>query len=118
MYRCIIRTDQSLANMSVVAQFDERLRDALQVSAARDNAGKALADSLRLQQSTQQRAMTPAKKHGRRRKGEVIDLDKRTLFRPKRRRAFKAFLAIEAAAAVVAVAVLVIYLFTHHDTVT
>jgi hypothetical protein len=104
--------------MSAVAQFDERLREARQDDLARDHTGQALADSLKLQQTTQQRAKSNGKTRGRRRKGEVLDLDKRTFIKPKGRRVFKTFLVIEASAAVIAVAVLVIYLLTHHSTVT
>ena len=109
---------QSLASIDAVAQFDERLREARGENDARDNGGHALADALKLQQNTRQRAAGDGKKHGRRRRGQVIDLDKRTFIKPKRRRVFKTFLVIEASAAVIAVAVLVIYLVTHHNTVT
>ncbi len=118
MYPCIIRTGQRLASITTVAQFDERLREARRENDARENTGQALADALRLQQNTQQRAATPTKKRGRRRKGPVIDLDQRTFIKPKRRRLFKTFLILEATVAIIAVAVLVIYLFTHHSTVT
>jgi uncharacterized protein (DUF1501 family) len=118
MYRSIIRTDQRLASMTAVAQFDERLREARAEHAAREGTGQALADALKLQQNTQQRASAPAKKRGRRRKGPVIDLDQRTFIKPKRRRALKWFLIAEGTAAVIAVAVLVGYLLTHHNTVT
>jgi uncharacterized protein (DUF1501 family) len=118
MYGCIIRTGQQLASMTAVAQFDERLREARGENDARENTGQALADALKLQQSTQQRAADDGRKRGRRRKGKVIDLDKRTFIKPKGRRVFKTFLVLEASAAVIAVAVLVIYLYTHHSTVT
>jgi uncharacterized protein (DUF1501 family) len=118
MYRCIIRTDQRLASITGVAQFDERLREARKENDARDSTGQALADALKLQQNTQQRAAAPNKKHGRRRKGAVIDLDQRTFIKPKRRRLFKTFLILEATVAIIAVAVLVGYLLTHHNTVT
>ena len=117
MYRCIIRTGQRLASITTVAQFDERLREARRENDARDNTGQALADALKLQQNTQQRAATPTKR-GRRRKGPVIDLDQRTFIKPKRRRALKWFLIAEGTAAVIAVAVLVGYLVMHHNTVT
>jgi uncharacterized protein (DUF1501 family) len=106
-----------LASIAAVAQFDERLREARKENDALDHTGQALADALKLQQNTQQRAAAPTK-HGRRRKGQVIDLDQRTFIKPKRRRLFKTFLILEASAAVIAVAVLVIYLVTHHNTVT
>jgi hypothetical protein len=98
--------------MTAVAQFDDRLREARGESDARDNTGQALADALKLQQNTQQRASSPVKKHGRRRKGQVIDLDQRTFIKPKRRRALMVLLTIEASVAVLAVAVLVVYLLT------
>ena len=118
MYRWLIRTDHRLANITTVAQFDERLREARRENDARENGGHALADALKLQQNTQQRAATPSKKRGRRRKGPVIDLDQRTFIKPKGRRLFKTFLVLEASAAIIAVAVLVIYLLIHHNTVT
>jgi hypothetical protein len=104
--------------MTAVAQFDERLREAREQSDARDNTGQALADALKLQHDTQQRVLAPGKKHGRRRKGQVIDLDQRTFIKPKRGRVLKWFLIAEGTAAVIAVAVLVGYLLTHHNTVT
>src|SRR3954454_17318358 len=98
--------------MSAVAQFDERLREARQSSLEHRDGGEALAESLKLQYTTQERTAAAGKRRpGRRRKGEVIDLDQRTLIRPKGRGMFKTFLIIEATAAVIAVAVLVIYLF-------
>ena len=118
MYRCIIRTGQRLASITTVAQFDERLREARRENDARENGGHALADALKLQHETQQRALAPAKGRGRRRKGPVIDLDQRTFIKPKRGRALKWFLIAEGTAAVIAVAVLVGYLLTHHNTVS
>src|SRR6478752_3266338 len=118
MYRSIVRSDQRLASMAAVTQFDERLREARKENDARENGGHALADALKLQQNTQERAAGDGKRRGRRRKGQVIDLDQRTFIKPKGRRVFKTFLVIEASAAIIAVAVLVIYLFTHHSTVT
>jgi hypothetical protein len=102
-----------LASMIAVAQFDERLREALQENAARANTGRALADSLKLQQTTQQRATVDAKKHGRRRKGQVIDLDSRTIRRPRRRRVLLGLLVLEAAVAFIAVAIFIAYLVSH-----
>ena len=112
IYRCILRSNRRLASITTVAQFDERLREARKENDAREGTGQALADALKLQQNTQQRAATPTKKRGRRRKGQVIDLDQRTFIRPKRRRALMVLLTIEAAVAVLAVAVLVVYLLT------
>ena len=118
MYPWLIQTGHRLANITTVAQFDERLREARREGDARENTGQALADALKLQQNTQQRAATPTKKRGSRRKGQVIDLDQRTFIKPKGRRLFKTFLVLEASAAIIAVAVLVIYLLIHHNTVT
>jgi uncharacterized protein (DUF1501 family) len=112
MYRCIVRSGQRLASISTVAQFDERLREARRENDARENGGHALADALKLQQNTQQRASTPTGR-GRRRKRPVIDLDQRTLIKPKRRRALMVLLTIEAAVAFVAVAILIGYLVSH-----
>ncbi len=118
MHRSIVRSAQPLASINAVAQFDERLREARKENAARENGEHALADALKLQHSTQQRILAPVSKRGRRRKGQVIDLDQRTFIKPKRRRLFQTFLVLEASAAVIAVAILVIYLLTHHNTVT
>ena len=118
MHRSIVRSDQPLASIAGVAQFDERLREARKENDARENGGHALADALKLQQNTQDRASTPTKRRGRRRKGQVIDLDQRSFIKPKRGRALKWFLIAEGTAAVIAVAVLVGYLLMHHNTVT
>src|SRR6188508_2253099 len=107
MYRSIVRSDLWLASINAVAQFDERLREARNENAARENGEHALADALKLQHSTQQRILAPGSKRGRRRKGQVIDLDQRTFIKPKRGRALKWFLIAEGTAAVIAVAVLV-----------
>jgi hypothetical protein len=104
--------------MSAVAQFDERLRDARRELDARQSTGQALADALQLQHTTQQRVLAPGGKRGRRRKGQVIDLDQRTFIKPRRGRALRWFLIAEGAAAVIAVAVLVGYLLMHRSTVT
>jgi hypothetical protein len=113
IYRSLIRMGQRLASMTAVAQFDERLREALQENDARDNTGQALADSLKLQQATQQRAAVDAQKRGRRRKGHVIDLDSRTIRRPRRRRVLLGLLILEAAVAFIAVAIFIAYLVSH-----
>jgi hypothetical protein len=104
--------------MTGVAQFDERLRDARRELDAGQSTGQALADALKLQHTTQQRVLAPGGKRGRRRKGQVIDLDQRTFIKPKRGRALKWFLIAEGTAAVIAVAVLVGYLLTHHNAVS
>jgi hypothetical protein len=101
-----------------VAQFDERLREARKENDAREGTGQALADALKLQHTTQQRVLAPGGKRGRRRKGQVIDLDRRTFIKPKRGRALKWFLIAEGTAAAIAVAVLVGYLLMHRNTVT
>ena len=113
MYRSIVRSDLWLASIKAVAQFDERLREARNENAARENGEHALADALKLQHSTQQRILAPGSKRGRRRKGQVIDLDNRTVVRSGRRRWLMALLVVEALVAAVAVAVFVIYLLTH-----
>ena len=114
MYQCIVRSGQRLASIATVAQFDERLREARKENDARENGGHALADALKLQQNTQQRASAPAKR-GRRRKGQVLDLDQRTFIKPKRRRWLMAMLIAEAIVAVIAVGVLVGYLVLQGD---
>src|SRR6476646_4786746 len=101
MYRSIVRSYQPLASMNAVAQFEERLREARKENDARENGGHALADALKLQQNTQQRAAAPPTKRGRRRKGQVIDLDQRTFIKPKRRRALMWLLVAEGAAAAI-----------------
>jgi hypothetical protein len=118
MYPWLIQTGHRLANITTVAQFDERLREARRENDAPENGGHALADALKLQQNTQQRVSAPTKKRGRRRKGPVIDLDQRTFIKPKRGRALKWFLIAEGTAAVIAVAILVFYLVTHQSAVT
>lgn len=71
---------------------------------------QALIDSLHLQQSAQQRIAGAASGRGRRRKGDVIDLDKRTVARTRRRRIFTILLILEIIVAVAAIAVFVFYL--------
>jgi uncharacterized protein (DUF1501 family) len=115
MYRCILRSGLRLASITTVAQFDERLREARAENDARENTGQALAEALKLQQNTQQRASAP-KGRGRRRKGQVIDLDQRTFIKPKRRRWLMAMLIAEALVAVVAVGILVGYLVLEGHT--
>ena len=67
-------------------------------------------DSLRLQEAAQKRAIRAASGRGRRRKGEVIDLDQLTVVRSRRRRIFMTLLIVEALVAVVAIVVFVLYL--------
>lgn len=79
---------------------------------------QALAESLELQRAVQVRAQGPAPKHGRRRKGPVIDLDQRAVVRSRRRRVFMTLLVIEGLVAVIAVAVLVAYVLLQGDRIT
>lgn len=105
--------------MSAVAQFDERLREARQGNLEHRDGGAALADSLKLQQTTQQRAASADKKRrGRRRKGDVVDLDNRTVIRPQGRRVFKWFLIVEAIVAAIAVGVLIAYVLMQGDQIS
>ena len=78
----------------------------------RGRGSQALADSLRLQRSAQQRAMSKETRGGRRRKGEVVDLDQRTISRNRRRRILLTALLLEALIAAVALAVFVVYLMS------
>ena len=78
---------------------------------------QALADSLQLQRAAQKRAMA-ATGRGRRRKGDVIDLDQMTVVRTRRRRIFMTLLVVEAVVAVICVAVLVAYLYFEGETIT
>ena len=105
MYRAVPRTAQFRISIRRVPEFDERMR------AARQDGGHVLADSLQLQRTTAERLVAPHPNgHGRRRKGEVIDLETRTFIKPKRRRALMAVLIVETVIAVIAVGVLVAYL--------
>ncbi len=76
---------------------------------------QALAESLQLQRAAQERAQGPAPKRGKRRKGDVIDLEQRTLVRTRRRRIFMTLLVVEAIVAVIAVGVLVAYVLLQGD---
>jgi hypothetical protein len=78
---------------------------------------QALAESLELQRAAQQRTQGPAPKRGKRRKGDVIDLDQRTVIRTRRRRIFMTLLIVEALVAVVAVVLLFTFLWTQGDTI-
>lgn len=73
---------------------------------------QALADSLKLQRSAQKRVSAGASGRGRRRRGDVINLDERTVSRSRRRRFFFAILFFEALIAAFAVGVFVVYLTT------
>ena len=77
---------------------------------------QALAESLHLQQSIRDRERAVQKKRGRRRKGPVIDLDERTVVRPRGRRMLFVILTVESIIAVLAVCVLVAYLWFEGDT--
>ena len=80
---------------------------------------QALADSLQLQRSAQKRAVAAATGRGRRRKGEVIDLDLKTstIKATRRRRIFMTLLVVEAIVAVIAVGVLVAYVLLQGDQI-
>jgi len=79
---------------------------------------QALADSLQLQRAAQKRAVA-ATGRGRRRKGEVIDLDLMTssIKATRRRRIFMTLLVVEAIVAVIAVGVLVAYVVMQGDQI-
>lgn len=77
---------------------------------------QALAESLQLQKSVQQRANVATPRRGRRRKGNVIDLTQLAVTRSRRRRIFMTLLVVEALVAVMAVSVLVVYLVLQGDT--
>lgn len=81
---------------------------------SRTRAEQVLSDSLRLQRSA--RAQQMPRGRGRRRKGDVIDLDRRTVARYRRHRAFMALLVLEALIAVVAVAVFAYVVATGRGT--
>jgi hypothetical protein len=116
MYRSIIRVGGSLASMTAVAQFDERLREARRENDALENTGQALAEALKLQQNTRQRATADGQKRGRRRKQtDVIDLDRRVVIRTRRRRYLLLLLIVETIVAAIAVAVLITYLVTQRS---
>lgn len=76
---------------------------------------RALAESLHLQESVRDRDRVAQKQRGRRRKGTVIDLDQRALIKPRGRRMLFAILVIESIIAVIAVAVLIAYLWFEGD---
>ena len=78
---------------------------------------QALAESLQLQRAAQERAHSPAPKRGKRRKGDVIDLDQRSLIRSRRRRIFMSLLIVEAIVAIIAVAVFVSYVYLQGDQI-
>jgi hypothetical protein len=65
---------------------------------------------LRLQRAAQERNAVGVRQPGRRRKGTVIDLDRRTIRRNRRRRFLMTLLVAEALIAVAALVVFVIYL--------
>lgn len=71
---------------------------------------RALAESLQLQETARERLTVGQNQRGRRRKGDVIDLELRTLVRSRRRKLFFAFLTLEAVIAAIAIAVLIAYL--------
>jgi hypothetical protein len=77
---------------------------------------QALSEALRLQVAARERAAAPARRHGKRRKGDVIDLEQRTVIRSRGRRWLMVMLVLEAIVAVIAVGVLVAYLVLEGDT--
>ena len=78
---------------------------------------QALADSLQLQRAAQERATGPTPKRGKRRKGDVIDLDQRSIVRGRRRRIFMTLLVVEALVALLAVGVLIAYVLLQGDQI-
>ena len=70
-----------------------------------------------MQRAAQERALGPAPKRGKRRKGDVIDLDQRSMTRSRRRRIFMTLLVVEAVVAVIAVGVLVAYVLLQGDQI-
>jgi len=78
---------------------------------------QALAESLQLQRAAQERAHGRAPKRGKRRKGDVIDLERGLVIRSRRRRIFMTLLVVEATVAALAVAVLVAYVLLKGDSI-
>jgi hypothetical protein len=91
-------------------------QDVQQSEGPAQRGSQALTDALRLQNSARERAAAPARKHGKRRKGDVVDLEQMTITRSKGRRWLLVLLVIEAIIAVIAVGVLVAYLVLEGDT--
>lgn len=77
---------------------------------------QALTEALQLQVAARERSAAPARRHGKRRKGDVVDLNELTITRSRRRRWLMVLLVIEAVIAVIAVSVLVVYLVLEGDT--
>jgi hypothetical protein len=75
----------------------------------------ALAEALQLQEAARQRTAATGKRRGKRRKGRVIDLDEMTMSTPKPYRWLKVVLLIESVIAVIAVGVLIAYLWFEGD---
>lgn len=75
----------------------------------------ALAESLHLQQAVRDREKAQQRQRGRRRKGKIIDLEQRTAIQPHRRRVLFVILTFESVIAVIAVGVLVAYLWLEGD---
>ena len=115
------RTVDERATVSVVTeQHVERPDDVGPASDGPQQRGsQALADSLQLQRAAQKRAVAAATGRGRRRKGEVIDLDLKTstIKATRRRRIFMTLLVVEAIVAVIAVGVLVAYVLLQGDQI-
>ena len=78
--------------------------------------GHALQEALHLQQMARENAEPGSKRSGRRRRGKVIDLDRRIVVNKRRHRLFMTLLWIEGFIATVAIAVLVAYLLLEGDS--
>jgi len=84
--------------------------------AAAGRGSQALTEALQLQVAARERSAAPQHKHGKRRKGDVVDIEQGTITRPRRRRLLMVLLVLEAVVAVIAVAVLIAYLVLEGDT--
>ncbi len=78
--------------------------------------GHALEEALHLQQMARENAQPGSKRAGRRRRGEVIDLDRRIVVNKRRHRLFMVLLWIEGFIAAAAIAVLVAYMLLEGDS--
>ena len=81
---------------------------------SRSRAEQVLTDSLRLQRSAARAQQS--RRRGRRRKGDIIDLDRKTITKRRRHRAFLALLFAEAVVAALAVAVFVYFVLSGRST--
>jgi hypothetical protein len=114
------RTADQRATVSLVTEQQVGRPDGVGPAAdgPQQRGSQALADSLQLQRAAQKRAVAAATGRGRRRKGEVIDLDQMTVVRTRRRRIFMTLLVVEAIVAVIAVGVLVAYVLMQGDQIS